>query len=172
MVNPLLLKVVPYAAILLLSLGVKHCYDSGIRNKAVAAERGRVATAYRDTLKATKDSAVKAYKRDTIHLTKRVVERVTVLKEVEKWLRDTVPVPVEVVKEIIKADSQVIEACQVVRRTCEETNRILRLDLGKSEDETRAARSQITPSFKSNTKLTIAAAFGFALCKYVLCPKP
>src|SRR5688572_31964295 len=111
--NALMIKLLPYAILGVSVFGLKHCYDSSIREDAVAAERGRVAGAYRDTLAKSIDSVQKQLIHDTITLTKKIVERKFVLDTIEKLLRDTVPIPVEVVKDIIRVDSQAFEACQI-----------------------------------------------------------
>lgn len=169
--NALLLKLAPYAVLGGAVFGLKHCYDTDVRNKAVAAERGKVATDFRDSIAVAIDSVRKTFKQDTIKLTKTIVQRVPVVKEVEKFIEKQVPVPFEVVKELIRVDSQVIAQCQVVRLTCQEENRLLKLDLIKSEDQTRAALS-LQPSFgRQVTTHTVAGLIGAAVCHFWLCPK-
>lgn len=168
--NPLYMKIGSYVGIGFLVLGLKHCYDTDVRNKAVAAERGKVATAYRDTIAKSLDSVQKIVRRDTIQLTRTIVERVPVVKEVEKFIEKQVPVPFEVVKELIRVDSQVIAQCQLVKLSCQEENRLLKLDLQKSEDQTRAALS-LQPSFGRQVSThTIAAAVGALAC-FFWCPR-
>lgn len=169
----ILMRLAPYAGIGLLVFGFKHCYDKDIRDKAVADERGKVATAYRDTIKKSLDSVAKIRHTDTLRLTRTVVDRKIVFDtlEIEKLLRDTVPVPVEVVREIVRVDSVAFMACIVVKRSCEEENRLLKLDLVKSEDQTRAARS-LQPSFgRQASTHTVAMVIGGLVCYFWLCPK-
>lgn len=168
--NPLLLKLAPYVLLGGAVFGLKHCYDKDIRDKAVADERGKVATAYRDTIGRSIDSVRKTFKQDTIKLTKRVLERVPVMVEVEKFIDKEVPVPFEVVKELIRVDSNAFQACQVVRLTCQEENRLLKLDIIKSEDQTKAALS-LQPSFGRQVSTHTIAGLAGALACFFWCPR-
>ena len=78
--------------------------------------------------------------------------RPTVIRDtVERWLRDTVPVPVEVVREIVRADSQVIAACTIALGTCEQEKAVLRRDLFLSRQETDAVRRLQPSGFRTLT---------------------
>lgn len=170
--NPILLKLAPYVLLGGAVFGLKHCYDKDIRDKAVADERGKVATAYRDTIGRSLDSAALVVKRDTIRLTKTKVERDTFFEKanVDSILKANKPVPVEIVKEIIRVDSQVIAACEIVKLSCQEENRLFKLDIIKSEDQTKAALS-LQPSFGRQVSTHTIAGLAGALACFFWCPR-
>lgn len=171
MVNPLLLKVGGVAAIVVAGFGAKAIYDRYQQALGAARAEARTATAQRDTLSLRIDSLASAStaQKETLRVT--VVRRVPVRDTVERWLRDTVPVPVEVVRELVRADSAVIQACTVAFNTCEQEKLALREDVRLSELQTSAYRRQIPSSTTRITASIRDGLIGAALCYFVLCPK-
>lgn len=105
------------------------------------------------TLTHALDSAAKVgrgldtvFLRDTVRLTRTRIERDTVFATVERFLHDTVPVPVEVVREIVRADSLVIQACTDALNTCEQRVANLTDRLALSERRGDVWRRQASPS--------------------------
>src|SRR5689334_14767680 len=115
----------PYFVVLM--TGVAWRVSDVRRQRAIGAAEGRAAqaTAQRDSLKPVLDSLRKAATAQRETLRVAVIRRVPVRDTVERWLRDTVPVPVEVVRSIVVADSQVIQACTVALNTCDQEKSIL-----------------------------------------------
>lgn len=82
--------------------------------------RIREAEAEINTLQKIKKGKDKEYIFKTDTFVKVLYRRDTTLKVVEKFLHDTIPVPVEVVKQIIAVDSAAIQSCRSVVLTCEQ----------------------------------------------------
>lgn len=170
--NALLLKAAPYLGLVAV-LGIARCRDVQ-HQRAIGAANERLHIAD-STLRVVRRDSVRldtVYRVDTMRLTRTLVRRDTVLRTVDRYIRENVPVPVDVVREVLKADSQAIAACTFALSTCE---------LRVSNAERRAAllqrqtadlKSLIPNQFTANAKLVAALGVGFALCRYVLCPKP
>lgn len=170
--NPLVIKAAPWAVVAIVGLGAKCGYDAKQRQIGRMQERLRIADS---TLAVVRRDSVRlqtVYRSDTVRLTRTLVRRDTVLRTVDRFLRDTVPVPVDVVREIVRADSQVIQACTIALSTCEQrvSNAERRAQL--LAQQVADTKKLIPSGFNTNVKLVTAVGVGFALCKWLLCPKP
>lgn len=110
----------PYALAVLLLPVLKCTYDG--RRRAEGAEQ--VAVKAREKaegeLAIAKRRVDTTYRTDTIRLTRTLVRRDTVLATVKEYIDREVPVPVEVVRDVLRADSTAIAACLVTVLTCEQ----------------------------------------------------
>jgi hypothetical protein len=107
-------------ALLVLTLGVAKCgYDHQVAQRAVLAERLRASdsTVRELTRRAAKVETV--YQQQVVRLTRRLVHWDTVRAGVDT-LRDTVRVPVEVVRWITATADSTIRECRIVQQTCEQ----------------------------------------------------
>lgn len=170
--NALLLKAAPYLGISLLLLIGKCGYDAKQRQIGRMQERLRIADS---TLAVVRRDSVRldtTYRVDTIRLSRTLVRRDTVLRTVDRFLRDTVPVPVEIVREIVRADSAVIQSCQIALTTCEQKAANAERRAALLAQQVADTRKLLPSAFSNNVKLVTAVGVGFALCKWLLCPKP
>lgn len=170
MLNPLAAKAIPYALLAVAAIGFKVQYDRNQRAIGAAEVVISQTRHERDSLRAVKDSLAVASHAQVETLRVAVIRRIPIRDTVERFLRDTVPVPVEVVREIVRADSLVIRACTVALGTCEQEKAALRRDLFLSRQETDAVRRLQPSGFRTVTTSLRDAAIGAALC-YFLCPK-
>lgn len=117
--TPLLAKATPYLIGAALAVAWKVDHDRSVVERALLDEhlklRGDTITALTRRL-----SVVDAnFRVDTVRLTKAIRVKDSTTKSAEiKWLHETVPVPVTVVKEIVKADSLALSACLVTVSSC------------------------------------------------------
>jgi len=168
--NSLLIKAAPWAVAVLLGLGLKYQYDSAQQAKGAARLILQQAAPQRDSLRVLKDSLARAtvVQKETLRIA--VVRRVPVLDTVEVFLRDTVPVPVEVVRELVRVDSQVIAACTIALGTCEEEKSALRADLRLSQQQTDAFQKLVPSGFAKARGTITTAGLVLALCYIIPCP--
>jgi len=95
-------------------------HDSHVRELAIWYQRDSVRTVEIRRLQSHADSLDRAYKVDTVHLTKTQTKYEQLAGRVDSmFLHDTVKVPVEVVRELKRDADSTIQACTVVRLTCE-----------------------------------------------------
>ena len=172
MVNPLLVKAAPYVGIVAV-LGMMRCRDIQ-HQRAIGAANERIHIAD-STLRVVRRDSVRLdtiYRTDTLRFARTLVRRDTVLRTVDRFLRDTVPVPVEVVRSIVTADSQAIAACSIALHTCEERIGNAERRAALLERQNRDLQFLVPSAFRTNVKLGVAVGVGFALCRFLLCPKP
>jgi hypothetical protein len=158
------IKALPYVAIALLLLFSKSTYDGRRRAEGVSAVRADSIRTARAELKVVRDSLQTAMRAEVETLRVAVVRRVPVRDTVERWLRDTVPVPVEVVREIVRVDSVVIAACSTALTTCAQRAEVLEADLLLSQQQTALWQRRARPSLL--TQLSTAGkwlAVGFLI---------
>jgi hypothetical protein len=156
-------SIAPYALVALVAVLWRYTDAQQERRIGAAEQRAATATHARDSLKAVKDSLAKASVAQVETLRVSVVRRVPVLDTVEVFLRDTVPVPVEIVRELVRVDSAVIHACMVALGTCEHEKSVLRLDIIKTEQQRDAYKAQIPSGFQSMQRSVRDMAIGAAL---------
>jgi hypothetical protein len=162
----------PYFAVLL--IGIAWRITDTRRQQAIGAANLVISqtTAQRDTLRRQRDSLAlrSVAAKETLRVA--VIKRVPVRDSVDRWLTDTlrVPVPVEVVREIVRADSAVIEACTIALSTCDQEKAVLRQDLLLSQRQTAAYRVLIPSGFQTLKSNVVAGAAGALAC-WFLCPK-
>lgn len=108
------------------------------------------------TAKREADSLGRLHFTDTVHLTVTRVRRDTLLRTIDHFLHDTVAVPVEVVREIVRADSAVIQACTVALSSCEAITANLRSRLTMTETQRNNWRKVAQPSWLKRTTETVA----------------
>lgn len=149
------LKAAPWLLLLILGGFAKCTYDGRRRAEGREAVQQAQIAEQRDSLRTLRDSLARAYRVDTVRLTRTLVRRDTVLATVDRWLHDTVAVPVEVVREIVRADSAVIEACRVALSTCEQEKAALAADLTLIQRQADYWRGKAAPSLI--TRLSTAA---------------
>lgn len=108
-----------YLLLALSLLGIKLTYDHGQRQVGVVNERLRVTDSTVSVLQKRTKAVDTVYRRDTIRLTRRVQSWDTVTRTVAA-LPDTVRVPVEVVRWVVREADSTITACRSVVMTCEQ----------------------------------------------------
>jgi hypothetical protein len=136
----------PWLALALVGLVAKCQYDRALRTDGARDLAQQQLIVQRDSLSRLLAGLAVAYRVDTIVLRETVKARKPVIDTVTRWLTDTVPVPVEVVREIVRVDSVVIAACFVSLRTCEAEKEALRADLVLSQRQTVLWREKAQPS--------------------------
>lgn len=152
------------AALLALTLLMAKCtYDE--RRRAEGIDRAWLAqvAAERDTVRLLRDSLAKAFRVQVETVRVATVRRIPVRDTVERWLRDTVPVPVEIVRELVRVDSVLIQACSVALNTCGAEKAALLTDLSLAEKQRDYWQRRAAPSLL--TRLSTAAkwlAIGYA----------
>lgn len=168
--NALLLKAAPWAIAALAAVGFKLQYDAKLRAEGAARQVLEQTAPQRDSIRVLKDSLARAATVQVETLRVAVVRRVPVRDTVEVFLRDSVPVPVEIVRELVRVDSAVIQACTVALNTCAQEKAVLRRDVLLAERQADAYRRLIPSGFaKARSTLTTAAIVGVAC--YFLCPR-
>lgn len=162
--NPLFIKAAPWAVAAALAVGVKLQYDAKLRAEGAARQVLQQTAPQRDSLRVLKDSLALASTVQVETLRVAVVRRVPVRDTIERFLRDTVPVPVEVVRELVRVDSTVIQACTLALNTCAQEKAVLRQDILLAQRQADAYRRLIPSGFaKARSTLTTAAiTFGLA----------
>jgi hypothetical protein len=152
------------AGVVLLVSGGIGAYDAHQRAIGAANQIIKDTKTERDSLRLVKDSLAYASRAQVETLKVAVIRRVLVRDTVERWLRDTVPVPVEVVREIVRADSLVIQACTVAFNTCEQEKVVLRRDVQLLGEQLAATRKLIPSGFqRARSTLTTAAIVAVAM---------
>lgn len=146
----------------------KGCYDKKQQELGAVKALLGVTIAQRDTAKRSADSAKLAYRRDTIRLAGKIVYRDSIVAKVDtQFLDRNIPVPVEVVKEIIKADSQALNACQIVRRTCEERVALVQRDLDGANRQINLLKRTSNRSLVAKAK-TATVWMGIGIFSYLV----
>ena len=94
-------------------------------------------------LRRAQDSLAKAYRTDTLRLTKirRVTDSLTVT--VDQWKHDTV----KVVEYVVKADST-IKVCSLALQTCEQRVSVAQRGWDGARDEIKLLKASISPAKK------------------------
>lgn len=133
------------------------------RRVGAAHEQLKTISAERDTLRVVKDSLAAASTAQVETLRVSVFKRSVIRDTVERWLRDTVPVPVEVVREIVRVDSVVIHACMVALGTCQAEKAALTADLRLTERQRDAFKRLVPSGFQSTTRTVRDIAIGWGL---------
>lgn len=161
--NPLLVKYGPTALLVLFAGGFWLEHDWEEQQKGALKERLHTLTLTNDSLvKAGKQQQV-VYHVDTVTLTKKLVQHDTVLARYDHYLHDTVAVPVAVVREIVRADSEAIRACLVVKSQCERMNENLSARLTLTEKERDAYRKTVPSGFRRTVWLGRDLLIGFGV---------
>lgn len=129
-----------------LGLSAKSCYDADRRAEGAAEEQIKVVSVQRDSLKTVRDSLANAQRAQKETLRVTLIKRIPVHDTVTRWFPDTVPVPVEIVREVVRVDSVVIAACMLTLTTCERRVSILETDLSLSQQQTAFWKHRAQPS--------------------------
>lgn len=95
-------------------------HDRGVRHRALLENRLQARGDSLDSLRRSVRRIDTVFRQDTSRLRAAVRRRDTVRVEIDRFLHDTVPVPVEVVRRIVVADSVALNACMMSLRTCEQ----------------------------------------------------
>lgn len=153
-------QLVYVAALVLLALVSKKCYDDGQRRLGALQERLRYTT---DSLKQERELArllENAHRVDTVRLTRtlRRWDTVAVVRDSLLTLHDTVRVPVEVFRPVLVASDSVRNACLTALGSCEAISQNLKTRLTLTEQQRDVYKAQ-RPSFVS-TWFWRGAAFG------------
>jgi multidrug efflux pump subunit AcrA (membrane-fusion protein) len=164
MLNPVLKQAAPYL-IAVLALGAAKCsYDGEQQAKGAARVLRAQADSARKVHARALDSLSKQSRAQVETLRVTRVRRDTVLETVTQYLDREVPVPVEIVRTVIAADSQVIEACTIALLTCEQEKSILRADISTLEAERDSYRLLVPSGFsRARSGLTWAVAGALAM---------
>lgn len=160
----------PYAVIGVLGLGLKCSYDGNIRSDAERRLLSRQLASRADSIGQLLLRLSARYRVDTVRLTETVVERQLVRDtlRIEEWLRDTIRVPVEVVRTALSADSAVIQACFVALNTCEQEKALLRRRMVIVDSMAFIWKSAAQPSLWQQTQSTARTVAGWELLKVVV----
>lgn len=140
------------AAVVLVGLAVlgligKGRYDAALRDEGARGVVEQQIVPRRDSIRDLLTALASAYRVDTVVLRQTIQQRKPIADTVTRWLTDTVPVPVEVVREIVRADSLVIQACTVALNTCEQEKAVLRRDIVLADSLIGLWRQKAQPAF-------------------------
>lgn len=109
---PLVRPFLPYGIAAALALTALHLYNRAQQEQGAWAERDRVMHLRLDSLGKALDSTAKAFRVDTVKFRVTRQRWDTVRAGVDtQYLHDTLPVPVEVVREVVHAADTTIKAC-------------------------------------------------------------
>jgi len=110
-----------YVVAVLVAAGAKGCYDHGQREQGALRERLRAADSTAKALAVSVRRVDTVYRRDTLRLTRALTRWDTVRAGVDTLtMRDTVAVPVEVVRWVVASADSAVSACRSVVQTCEQ----------------------------------------------------
>lgn len=142
-------QLVYVAALVLLALVSKKCYDDGQRRLGALQERLRYTT---DSLKQERELArllENAHRVDTVRLTRtlRVRDTVNVIRDSILRLSDTVRVPVDVLRPIFAANDSAVSACLTALASAETVCQNLRRRLTLTEQQRDVYKAQRPSAF-------------------------
>lgn len=119
--KPLWEPVIAFVLALVVIWFVITQHDAAVRREALWYRADSIRSVQIGRLQYTADSLERAYRVDTLRLTKTVTKYEQLAGRVDSaWLHDTIRVPVEVVREIKASADTAIRACTAVRLTCEQ----------------------------------------------------
>lgn len=166
--NPLLIKAGGVAAVALLLLMAKCDYDGDRRREGALKERLRVADSLLVVANAKAPRIDSVVRVDTLRLRRVETRTVTLLDTLLH--SDTVVLTKRESVLVFVADS-LVRQCRATVDALTDQCANLRERLRLTETQRDSYRRLVPSGFSTNTKLAAAAGLGFALCKWVLCPK-
>lgn len=142
----------------------KSSYDR--HQRELGALEFKIGVLSQDTLrlKHDSDSLKSAFRVDTVKLTRSILKRDTVLATVEHFLHDTVKVPVQVLRDVIRVDSLALNACLVSLSTCEQRLAVKNAQITNLTTQRDLWRKAAQPSWFRRTSSTFGkVGIGFVI---------
>jgi len=168
MVNPILLKAAPYGIAVLLAGGWWIGHNRAEQEKGALRERLRVTDSSLAVAEKRAPKIDSIVRTDTVRLRRIETRTVTLLDTLLH--SDTVVLTRRESVLVFVADS-LVRSCRATVDALTDQCANLRERLRLTEIQRDSYRRLVPSGFTTNAKMGTAIAVGFALCKYVLCPK-